>query len=54
MQLCLQVHDHIIIIYVLDWVDVVSALSADPASELAQSGSLCAFISYSAEYSEIV
>ena len=42
MQLCLQVHDHIVHFYhlhALDWVDVVSALSADPkaTSELAQS-----------------
>ena len=42
MQLALQVHDHIVHFYhlhALDWVDVVSALSADPkaTSELAQS-----------------
>ncbi len=42
MQLTLQIHDHIVHFYhlhALDWVDVVSALSADPkgASELAQS-----------------
>ncbi|AGS25252.1 nickel-dependent hydrogenase large subunit [Rhizobium etli] len=42
MQLALQVHDHIVHFYhlhALDWVDVVSALSADPraASTLAQS-----------------
>jgi hydrogenase large subunit len=42
MQLTLYVHDHIVHFYhlhALDWVDVVSALSADPAatSELAQS-----------------
>jgi hydrogenase large subunit len=42
MQLCLQVHDHIVHFYhlhALDWVDVVSALSADPVetSQLAQS-----------------
>ncbi|MCW2283056.1 hydrogenase large subunit [Rhodoblastus acidophilus] len=42
MQLCLQVHDHIVHFYhlhALDWVDVVSALSADPkaTSALAQS-----------------
>ena len=42
MQLVLQVHDHIVHFYhlhALDWVDVVSALSADPkaTSELAQS-----------------
>jgi hydrogenase large subunit len=42
MQLCLQVQDHLIHFYhlhALDWVDVVSALSADPkkTSELAQS-----------------
>ena len=42
MQLCLQVHDHLVHFYhlhALDWVDVVSALSADPkkTSELAQS-----------------
>jgi hydrogenase large subunit len=42
MQLTLQVHDHIVHFYhlhALDWVDVVSALSADPkaTSELAQS-----------------
>lgn len=42
MQLTLQVHDHIVHFYhlhALDWVDVVSALSADPAatSALAQS-----------------
>ncbi|MBB4197172.1 hydrogenase 2 large subunit [Rhodoblastus sphagnicola] len=42
MQLALQVHDHIVHFYhlhALDWVDVVSALSADPkeTSTLAQS-----------------
>ncbi|MBE1236493.1 nickel-dependent hydrogenase large subunit [Phaeovibrio sulfidiphilus] len=42
MQLCLQVHDHLVHFYhlhALDWVDVVSALDADPrtTSELAQS-----------------
>jgi hydrogenase large subunit len=42
MQLTLQVHDHIVHFYhlhALDWVDVVSSLSADPkaTSELAQS-----------------
>lgn len=42
MQLALQVHDHLVHFYhlhALDWVDVVSALSADPkaTSELAQS-----------------
>ncbi|EIJ32909.1 nickel-dependent hydrogenase large subunit [Thiothrix nivea] len=42
MQLCLQVHDHLVHFYhlhALDWVDVVSALNADPkaTSELAQS-----------------
>ena len=42
MQLTLQVHDHLVHFYhlhALDWVDVVSALSADPkaTSALAQS-----------------
>jgi hydrogenase large subunit len=42
MQLCLQVQDHLVHFYhlhALDWVDVVSALKADPkrTSELAQS-----------------
>ncbi|OKO77059.1 nickel-dependent hydrogenase large subunit [Bradyrhizobium sp. NAS96.2] len=42
MQLCLQVHDHLVHFYhlhALDWVDVVSALKADPkaTSRLAQS-----------------
>ena len=42
MQLMLQVHDHVVHFYhlhALDWVDVVSALSADPkaTSALAQS-----------------
>jgi hydrogenase large subunit len=42
MQLCLQVHDHIVHFYhlhALDWVDVISALKADPkaTSALAQS-----------------
>jgi hydrogenase large subunit len=42
MQLTLYVHDHLVHFYhlhALDWVDVVSALSADPAatSQLAQS-----------------
>jgi hydrogenase large subunit len=42
MQLNLQVHDHLVHFYhlhALDWVDVVSALKADPkkTSELAQS-----------------
>jgi len=42
MQLCLQVHDHLVHFYhlhALDWVDVISALKADPkrTSELAQS-----------------
>jgi hydrogenase large subunit len=42
MQLALQVHDHLVHFYhlhALDWVDVVSALSADPkaTSDLAQS-----------------
>lgn len=42
MQLALQVHDHVVHFYhlhALDWVDVVSALSADPkaTSALAQS-----------------
>ena len=42
MQLTLQVHDHLVHFYhlhALDWVDVVSALSADPkaTSTLAQS-----------------
>lgn len=42
MQLCLQVHDHLVHFYhlhALDWVDVVSALNADPkaTSDLAQS-----------------
>ena len=42
MQLCLQVHDHIVHFYhlhALDWVDVISALDADPkaTSELNQS-----------------
>ncbi|MDR2852180.1 MAG: nickel-dependent hydrogenase large subunit [Burkholderiaceae bacterium] len=42
MQAALQVHDHLVHFYhlhALDWVDVVSALSADPkkTSELAQS-----------------
>lgn len=42
MQLCLQVHDHLVHFYhlhALDWVDVVSALQADPkaTSVLAQS-----------------
>ena len=42
MQLALQVHDHLVHFYhlhALDWVDVVSALSADPkeTSALAQS-----------------
>ena len=41
MQLCLQVHDHLVHFYhlhALDWVDVVSALKADPkgTSDLAQ------------------
>ena len=36
MQLALQVHDHIVHFYhlhALDWVDVVSALSADPQGD---------------------
>ncbi|NEW92808.1 nickel-dependent hydrogenase large subunit [Rhodopseudomonas sp. BR0M22] len=42
MQLALQVHDHVVHFYhlhALDWVDIVSALSADPkaTSTLAQS-----------------
>ncbi|MCW2314512.1 hydrogenase large subunit [Rhodoblastus acidophilus] len=42
MQLALQVHDHVVHFYhlhALDWVDVISALSADPkaTSALAQS-----------------
>lgn len=42
MQLCLYTHDHIVHFYhlhALDWVDVISALKADPkaTSELAQS-----------------
>ncbi len=42
MQLALQVHDHVVHFYhhpALDWVDVVSAISADPkaTSALAQS-----------------
>lgn len=42
MQLCLQVHDHLVHFYhlhALDWVDVLSALKADPkaTSALAQS-----------------
>ncbi|MVT54089.1 hydrogenase 1 large subunit [Bradyrhizobium yuanmingense] len=42
MQLCLQVHDHLVHFYhlhALDWVDVFSALKADPkaTSRLAQS-----------------
>lgn len=42
MQLCLQVHDHLVHFYhlhALDWVDVISALKADPkaTSTLAQS-----------------
>ncbi len=42
MQLCLQTHDHLVHFYhlhALDWVDVVSALKADPkaTSTLAQS-----------------
>ena len=42
MQLCLQVHDHLVHFYhlhALDWVDIVSALKADPraTSTLAQS-----------------
>ncbi|MGY3079356.1 Ni,Fe-hydrogenase I large subunit [Bradyrhizobium sp. LM6.10] len=42
MQLALQVHDHVVHFYhlhALDWVDLVSALSADPraTSTLAQS-----------------
>ncbi|MCF7989088.1 MAG: nickel-dependent hydrogenase large subunit [Thiohalocapsa sp.] len=42
MQLTLQAHDHLVHFYhlhALDWVDVISALSADPkaTSELAQS-----------------
>lgn len=42
MQLALQVHDHVVHFYhlhALDWVDIVSALDADPraTSELAQS-----------------
>ncbi|MFB9267638.1 nickel-dependent hydrogenase large subunit [Bradyrhizobium erythrophlei] len=42
MQLCLQVHDHLVHFYhlhAMDWVDVVSALKADPktTSSLAQS-----------------
>ncbi|OCK53960.1 nickel-dependent hydrogenase large subunit [Bradyrhizobium sp. LMTR 3] len=42
MQLCLQVHDHLVHFYhlhSLDWVDVISALKADPkaTSALAQS-----------------
>lgn len=42
MQLALQVHDHVVHFYhlhALDWVDIVSALEADPkaTSELAQS-----------------
>ncbi|EIJ41343.1 Ni,Fe-hydrogenase I large subunit [Beggiatoa alba B18LD] len=42
MQLCLYAHDHLVHFYhlhALDWVDVVSALKADPkkTSELAQS-----------------
>ncbi|MGX4769208.1 nickel-dependent hydrogenase large subunit [Bradyrhizobium guangdongense] len=42
MQLCLQVHDHLVHFYhlhALDWVDIVSALKADPkaTSVLAQS-----------------
>ncbi|WP_027583451.1 nickel-dependent hydrogenase large subunit [Bradyrhizobium sp. Ai1a-2] len=42
MHLCLQVHDHLVHFYhlhALDWVDVVSALKADPkaTSALAQS-----------------
>ncbi|PIV75901.1 MAG: hydrogenase 2 large subunit, partial [Rhodocyclales bacterium CG17_big_fil_post_rev_8_21_14_2_50_68_7] len=45
MQLNLQVHDHLVHFYhlhALDWVDVVSALKADPkqTSELAQSISI--------------
>jgi len=42
MQLCLQVHDHLVHFYhlhALDWVDIVAALKADPkaTSTLAQS-----------------
>ncbi|MGY3608783.1 MULTISPECIES: nickel-dependent hydrogenase large subunit [unclassified Bradyrhizobium] len=42
MQLCLQVHDHLVHFYhlhALDWVDMISALNADPkaTSALAQS-----------------
>lgn len=42
MQLALQVHDHVVHFYhlhALDWVDIISALEADPkaTSELAQS-----------------
>ena len=42
MQLCLQTHDHLVHFYhlhALDWVDIVSALKADPkaTSTLAQS-----------------
>jgi len=42
MQLCLQTHDHLVHFYhlhALDWVDIVSALKADPkaTSALAQS-----------------
>lgn len=42
MQLCLQVHDHLVHFYhlhALDWVDVISAVKADPkaTSALAQS-----------------
>jgi hydrogenase large subunit len=42
MQLCLQVHDHLVHFYhlhALDWVDVIAALKADPkaTSALAQS-----------------
>ncbi|MGV7218733.1 nickel-dependent hydrogenase large subunit [Bradyrhizobium sp. UFLA05-112] len=42
MQLCLQMHDHLVHFYhlhALDWVDVISALKADPkaTSALAQS-----------------
>ncbi|CCG06902.1 Nickel-dependent hydrogenase, large subunit [Pararhodospirillum photometricum DSM 122] len=43
MQLALQVHDHLVHFYhlhALDWVDVVSALSADPAATSALARSL--------------
>ena len=53
MQLALQVHDHLVHFYhlhALDWVDIVSGLSADPAATAALASKISSWPKASAGY----